>query len=689
MQPSAPAAVRATSRNLLGLNLVVAAAYVLASELALGLLRHQEAAIVWFASAVGLAALLLRGPAAMPGVAAGALVCAFLGGKSPLVAPAIAALTTLQIAATWWLLVRVLKMDTTLKRVRDVLLLALVGATVSPAVNALRILVATWWREGGLPDMWVGFAEVVSLGEVVGILLVAPVVLLWLRPGAAREPRCTGEWTLYLVTVIASVAVFGSMLRPMMHADSLPFALFPLAFWAAFRYGPRQTATVMALAGLTAILCHGMGQGPFVHRTIANHLTLADVASLYLFLAVLSVTSMLFAVAQQERQAAEARLRASESALRESEEKYRLLVDNQTDLVMRLCAKTGRVLYASPSHEAFFGRPVADLLGREFGDAIEVHRDDRDAVTGSWSAVCCAPFAAAHESRVMTAQGWRWLAWSARAVLDRDGRPDFVVTVGRDVTDRRRAEEQSRQHLQQLAHVSRVSSMGEMASAIAHEINQPLTAISNYAAACVRMLADGRVSRDEALDMMRRIASEAQRAGEIVRKLRGFVRGDEGQLAAVEVDFLVAEVLRLATPEARQNGVELSWAPHAPGLPRVLADSIQVQQVILNLVRNAVESIAAGDAEPRRVTLSAAATGDGMVRIDVRDTGPGIPEGELEKVFEPFYTTKADGIGIGLALSRSIAEAHGGRLWATSSPEGATFHLSLPTAEELQHADAA
>jgi len=794
-------------KSLLGENLLVLAAYVAASELALGLLSHQGAAIVWFASAVALAALLLRGVRVVPGIAGGALACALLGGKGPLAAPAIAALTTGQIVLAWWLMTRFARFSPRFERVRDVLLLAAIGATVSPAIHAARILVAAWWRDGTLTAPAIGFAEVVSLGEVVGILLVVPLVLAWRQRPADPQPRRAEEAALYLVTVVASIGIFGAMLRPMMHADSLPYALFPLAFWAAFRFGMRQTAVVLFLAALTAIACHGMGEGPFVQRRVADHVRLADMASLYLFLAVLSVSSLVIAAAIRERAAAERQVRDSErryrnliermsegvnitdasrrmvfvsdrfcemvgypreeligregreitveedrerwvqshvvreagaaephqltlrrrngellyawispkplyaadgtyegslnvvmdmtahrraeEALRESEEKYRLLVDNQTDLVMKLCAKTSRVLYASPSHEAFFGKPVDAFVGKPFAEAVQIHDEDREAVAASWRMVCCAPFSAAHETRVMTARGWRWLAWSARAVLDAAGSPDFVITVGRDVTDRRRAEEQARQHLQQLAHVSRVSSMGEMASAIAHEINQPLTAISNYTAACARLLGAGKASLADATETMQRVAAEAQRAGEIVRKMRGFVRGEESQLSRVDVNFLVAEVLRLAGPEARQLGVELSWAP-AAGLAPVLADSIQIQQVLLNLVRNAAEAISSADSEARRVTVTAQPAG-AMVEISVRDTGPGIAADALEKVFDPFFTTKADGIGIGLALSRSIVDAHGGRLWTDLPADGrggAVFHLTLPVAEEPQHAEA-
>jgi len=146
-------------------------------------------------------------------------------------------------------------------------------------------------------------------------------------------------------------------------------------------------------------------------------------------------------------------------------------------------------------------------------------------------------------------------------------------------------------------------------------------------------------------------------------------------------------VLRLASAEAHQSGVELKLEAESD-LPTVLADSIQIQQVLLNLVRNAVEAVDSADSPRREVNLVVGRAADGGVQFTVRDTGPGLAPEALDKVFEPFYTTKADGIGIGLPLSRSIADAHGGRLWASAEPEGAAFHLVLPAAQELEHAGA-
>jgi signal transduction histidine kinase len=244
--------------------------------------------------------------------------------------------------------------------------------------------------------------------------------------------------------------------------------------------------------------------------------------------------------------------------------------------------------------------------------------------------------------------------------------------------ERRRAEQQSRQHLEQLAHVTRVSSMDEMASAMAHEINQPLSAIATFTQACLRLLARDPVDQAELVGAMQRVASEADRAGEIVRRIRRFVKNEPGQSIAVDLNFLVGEVIRLAQADARQSRVQLLTSLQ-PDLPKPAADPIQVQQVLLNLVRNAIEALNAAGSARREVTITTA-SGPKAVEVSVTDSGPGVAD--IERAFEPFYSTKAEGMGIGLAISRSIIEAHGGRLSGQSSPgHGATFRFTLPLDE--------
>ena len=663
-------------------NALVAVAYAAASELALNLLRYAaETAVVWFASGVGIAAMLLLGTRALPGIALGAMLCAIFSQKPAGMMLLSTLLTTGQIWLTWWLLVRVVEFSPALARVRDIVKLVFIGATVSPILNGVRAFAQYALHDDKLPMPAHALVKAAMLGEMAGILLLVPAVLTWahsrgqwLRPGERAEATL-----LYAATIAAALGVFGSMLQPMLLVASLPYAMFPVLFWAAARFGTRETATLFFLIGVIAVAGTGLGRGPFGEAHVPFGGVYGNLAELYLFLLVLGATSLIFAGGRQQ-------LVASQRALRESEEKYRLLVDHQTDLVAKF-GIDGRIQYVSPSHREFYGKPEADFIGRTLPEVVRLHDEERGCLADAWKEVLAPPYQTSHEHRVLTPRGWRWMAVLARAVLGVDARPQFVVAVARDVTERRRAEEQARQHLQQLAHVSRLSSMGEMASAIAHEINQPLTAIANYASACLRLLRSGKAQPGEAIDVMQRVAAEAERAGEIVRKMRGFVRGEESQMAMVEPGFLATEVMRLAAAEARQSGVELKSAVE-PGLPAVLADSIQIQQVLLNLVRNAVEAVDSADSQRREVNLVVGRAADGGVQFTVRDTGPGLAPEALDKVFEPFYTTKADGIGIGLPLSRSIADAHGGRLWASPEAQGAAFHLVLPSAQELEHAAA-
>ncbi len=785
--------------RLVALSIAVALACFVSAQGALLLFpAGKGTAMLVPAAGIAVAALLLWGARLLPAIFV-AHVLVDLSTGLPL-GPALLSgvFATASLASVYFLLDQVVRIDRALSRIHDVVALAALGAGTLVLLNtvgryAMLALAPDVPLPGAIPP-----DSAAALVAGVSVLLVAPPILTWHAP--RREPLARSQRIeaacLAAVTVVIGVVIFWDYFMPMMGYAEMPYALFPLVFWAALRFGPRGVSWVVFAAAVMAVGFSSHGQGPFAARDPGE-----GVLALYLFLAVLATTGSLFAAVFSQRAEAGRLVRESEQqyrllvesmneglvmhdsagvmtyaserfceltgysrdeligrigrelavpeeqakwterhrlrrqgsresfeltlarkggerlavhvsprplldakgeyvggfalvsditerrrteqALRESEEKYRVIVETQSDLVVKI-GRDGRVAFVSPSYRRMFGRDESELLGQPL--ELELHEDDRKATAQAWSAVWESPHFASFENRAMTPQGWRWLAWTAHAVADdkAGSEPSSVIAVAHDVTARRRAEEQARQHLQQLAHVSRVSSMGEMASAIAHEINQPLTAIANYAYACLRLLRSGQSKQEEVLQAMQQVAAEAERAGEVMRKLRSFVRGGEGQLSAVEVSFLVAEVLRFAAPEARQSGIELLPAI-APALAPVLADSIQIQQVLLNLVRNAVEAINAGDSEVREVWIGAGRADGGHVEITVEDTGPGLAPDALEKVFEPFYTTKSEGIGIGLALSRSIVDAHGGRLWASAAPgRGARFHLTLPVVEERQ-----
>lgn len=238
----------------------------------------------------------------------------------------------------------------------------------------------------------------------------------------------------------------------------------------------------------------------------------------------------------------------------------------------------------------------------------------------------------------------------------------------------------AQQHQADLAHMARLQTMGEMASGIAHELNQPLAAIANYASACQRLLAaSSDTSARQLHEPLASIQGQARRASEIIRRLRSFVRKQEPKTLPVTINNLIWDVLAMLQASARREGVQF-LVKLDKRIPQVKADAIQIEQVILNLVQNGIDAMSETPAQVRQLVISNSVNGDGMVQVDVSDTGSGIDEALQQQIFEAFVTTKGEkGMGIGLALCRSIIESHGGRLWVTSAPgAGAKFSFTLP-----------
>jgi two-component system sensor kinase FixL len=254
------------------------------------------------------------------------------------------------------------------------------------------------------------------------------------------------------------------------------------------------------------------------------------------------------------------------------------------------------------------------------------------------------------------------------------------VGLMRDLTSQKEAEEEALRHRDQMMHASRLTTMGEMAAAIAHEINQPLSAIATYTAACQRFLNRGEDARADVTAALKEISSQAHRAGQIIQRMRDFTRSRESRRGIVELDALVEEIRPLAELDARANHVRLDME-FASGIPPVNADGVQIQQVILNLLRNGVDAMKEMPDADRLLCLRARTEPDGSLRVEISDRGHGIAENTRQQLFTPFFTTKPTGMGMGLAISRSIINAHGGKLDGSNNPTGgATFFFTLPAA---------
>jgi two-component system sensor kinase FixL len=245
----------------------------------------------------------------------------------------------------------------------------------------------------------------------------------------------------------------------------------------------------------------------------------------------------------------------------------------------------------------------------------------------------------------------------------------------RDLTERQETERRLQDLQSELVHVSRLTAMGEMASALAHELNQPLSAAANYLKGCRRLLESDTPDLPRLRDAMEKAADQTLRAGQIIRRLRDFVARGESEPRIENLPKIIEEAGVLALIGAAERGVRVRNRIDS-GVDLVLADKVQIQQVLVNLMRNAIEAMQHSDR--RELTVSAAPTGDSMVEVAISDTGPGINPDVVERLFEPFFTTKPQGMGVGLSISRTIVEAHGGRIWVESGDKaGAIFRFTL------------
>ena len=375
------------------------------------------------------------------------------------------------------------------------------------------------------------------------------------------------------------------------------------------------------------------------------------------------------------RKQAEARLRESERNLRQLTETIPVMLWSATP--------EGAIDYCNARFLEYTGFDAEEVMGRD-GFTKVLHPDDVDRTVQEW--LSCIRTGASFQVEVRTFHAadatYRWCMTNARPLLDEHGRILKWYGTVVDMHDWRQAQEELRHTQEELAHMMRVITMGELTASIAHEVNQPLSGILTNAGTCLRMLAADPPDVAGACDTARRTIRDANRASEVIVRLRALFSGKELTTESMDLNEATREVIALSMNELQRHLVMLR-PELADDLPLVTANRVQLQQVILNLLRNASDAMVGVDDGPRQLLIRTERDKGDRVRLTVQDVGVGLEPGVVDKLFQAFYTTKSNGMGIGLSVSRSIIEKHGGRLWGEPNDgPGATFAFSIPRVPE-------
>ena len=525
----------------------------------------------------------------------------------------------------------------------------------------------TWnqWGQGSYWEVW----RIRFTSNALAGLTIAPLIVTWATSGveALRKARLRhyveGALLLAGMLLVSSAILYNT--NPV---DDWLVVYLPLPFllWAAVRFGSCGASTTVAAVAFLAIWSTGHRHGPFSGGSAEQ-----DALSIQMFLILVSVPMMFLAAVIEERS-------QGEITLRERDERISLASES-ANLAFWSIDFERRETWMSDQGRAMFDFESGEALTRELF-LSRVHPEDRDAVDEAIERARATAPTFEFEYRLLRPDGeTRWLISRGRYVRNDRGQIRELIGVAIDVTAQVKAELELRLQRAEMARMSRVSSMGELTASLAHELNQPLTAIASNAAAGSRMLAQGPPDAEMFKELLADVTADARRAGAIIHGIHHFVRKSEGARHPVSLNEIVRDVLRLLNSDllGRTTTVETELLPN---LPAVMADPLHLQQVLLNLLMNSLEAMHSNPAEKRRIIVCTKLEPDSFVSVSVRDYGSGLPKDNLDKVFAHFYSTKPNGMGMGLTIVRSIVEAHGGNLRAENTEDGARFWFRLPVA---------
>ena len=521
-----------------------------------------------------------------------------------------------------------------------------------------------WWN--------LGISNAVTTVVLVPAILLSAHHLFIRRPKAVSAQRVLEALLVGACTVALGIFVFDQISAGPHSSPTLLYTPIPLLIWAALRFGLGGISVSMLIITFEAIWGTMRGHGPFLAQT-----PIENALALQLFLLVTATPLMLLAVVIDEERRAKESLRESANLMGLAAEAGRQ--------AMWVWDVSGNDVWMTEEGRSLFGLDPEKSL--DFAATFNrVHPEDRIAREDAIRQALKTRGVYDLEYRVQQADGKvRWVHGRGRCVGPDEGAGPKLFGVSMDVTARKQAEASAAQQRAELEHVARVATLGELTETLTHEIRQPLGAILHNAYAGISLLDAPEPDLREVRGALTDIYEVANRAGEVVGRLRAILRRDGAppSLTSVDVNGVIRTVERIAHGDANLHKVTIQL-DLSPDLSPVTGDSVQLQQVILNLMLNAFTAMSAPGLDgARRLVVRTSTIAPAHLLVEVQDSGTGIAVERIESIFDPFITSKPDGLGLGLSICRSIVERHGGTISATNNPDsGATFSITLPVARE-------
>jgi two-component system, LuxR family, sensor kinase FixL len=552
---------------------------------------------------------------------------------------------------------------------RDAIVFVLIAVAIVPVGTAFWGAAFNANRFG--TEYWIEWRNLCVSNAVTAVVFVPAIFLAvhQVATGRLRVPPARKMIeAVFLGTGLLIIGIFAFDNRPA-GPDTSPTLLYapiPLLIWAALRFGLGGASVSMLVITFLAIWGTMHGRGPFLMQSPAE-----NALALQLFLLVTAIPLLFLAVLLEEE-------KRSQFALRESEVRFRNVADTAPVLIW-MSGPDKEGVFFNKGWLEFTGRTLAQELGEGWLKAV--HPDDLAHCLD----VCTTAFGKREpftiEFRLRRNDGeYRWVHDTG---IPRFEAGVFVGYIGSclDITERRQAEFDQQLQSTELARVGRVALMGELAASLAHEVNNPLGAMVANASAAQRLLAQGQLGKNEFRELLADIVTDGHRAREVIQGIRNMVRKSETSYSLIQPGNIIRDLIRIVRADALARKITVVTEVEENVGP-AMGDRVQLLQVMLNLTMNAFEALSVLRAESRRVVISAGGDAGGGVCLRVRDCGPGFPGGLSEQLFEPFFSTKSEGTGMGLAIARSIIEAHGGTLSAENRDGGgACFTVCLPAAK--------